>query len=214
MITDLEKAALILVDIQNDFCPGGALAVAEGDQIIEAVNELTSQFPLVIATQDWHPANHISFKERGGPWPPHCVQNTTGAELHSALDKNQIDLYFRKAASADLDAYSGFEGVDEHGRTLDEALKSRGITTIYVAGLATDYCVKATVMDGLKNGYEVYAVTDAMRAVNLNPEDEAEAIEDMQRSGAKRVTSAAILDHTRIASAAAVTGHYDRRDAS
>jgi nicotinamidase/pyrazinamidase len=189
----LEKSALILVDVQNDFCPGGALAVGRGDEVVGPINKLAPHFPLVVATQDWHPEGHVSFAARGGPWPPHCVQGTEGAELHAGIDKRHIDLYVRKAVTADVDAYSGFEGVDPEGRTLDEALKASGVEAIYVAGLATDYCVKATVLDGLRNGYEVHAVTDAMRAVNVKPEDEAEAIAAMEGSGAKTVTSDEVL---------------------
>ena len=188
-----QSSALILVDIQNDFCPGGALAVAGGDQIIEAVNHLMPEFPLVISTQDWHPADHVSFKARGGPWPPHCVQGTEGAELHKALNRESISHYFRKASSPDKDAYSEFEGTDEAGRTLDEALKSHAVKRIYVVGLATDYCVKATVLDGLRHGYEVYAVTDAMRAVNVDPDDGARALREMESAGARLVTSDQIL---------------------
>lgn len=191
-----QDSALVLVDIQNDFCPGGALAVAEGDQIIEAVNRLIPEFQLVISTQDWHPADHVSFKEQGGPWPPHCVQGTEGAELHAALNRERISYYFRKASAPDKDAYSEFEGVDAAGRTLDEALKSHAIKRIYVVGLATDYCVKATVLDGVKHGYEVYAVTDAMRAVNVAPDDGARALEEMERAGARLVTSDQILAST------------------
>jgi len=187
-------AALILVDIQNDFCPGGALAVNEGDQIVPAVNRLVPRFPLVISTQDWHPANHVSFKERGGPWPPHCVQGTPGAELHSGLDTAKVAYYFRKASSPDRDDYSEFAGKDDRGRTLDEVLKSHGVTTLYVVGLATDYCVLETVLDGLKHSYEVYAVTDAMRAVNVNPVDGEKALQKMARSGAHLVTSDEVLN--------------------
>ena len=200
---DLADAALVLVDIQNDFCPGGALAVAEGDRIVEVVNRLTRLFPLVISTQDWHPPNHISFKERGGPWPPHCVQNTRGAELHPSLDAESIQYYFRKASSPDRDAYSEFEGVDENGRALDEMLKSHKVKRLYVCGLATDYCVLATVLDGLKNGYEVYAITDAMRAVNVNPRDGQKALEEMASKGARLIKSDEILKGTKPVGAAA-----------
>ena len=124
MSSQTNDRALILVDIQNDFCPGGALAVAGGDEIVEVVNRLMPQFSLVVSTQDWHPRNHISFKERGGPWPPHCVQGTRGAELHPALNTRQIKHYFRKASTPEKDAYSEFEGEDANGRTLDELLKS------------------------------------------------------------------------------------------
>jgi len=203
MKNTLKDAALILVDIQNDFCPDGALAVAEGDQIVAVVNRMMRVFPLVISTQDWHPPNHISFKEQGGPWPPHCVRGTRGAELHPALKTETIKYYFRKASSADKDAYSEFEGVDENNRKLDEVLKSLGVRKLFVAGLATDYCVLATVLDGLENGYEVYAVTDAMRAVNVNPDDGEKALEEMAAKGARLVKSDEILKGSKPASAAA-----------
>jgi nicotinamidase/pyrazinamidase len=185
----LKDAALILVDIQNDFCPGGALAVAGGDEIIEAVNRLMPKFRLVISTQDWHPANHVSFKEQGGPWPPHCVQNTRGAELHPALRTDRIAHYFRKASSPEKDAYSEFEGVDESGRTLDELLKSSGVKQVYVVGLATDYCVRATALDALALGYKVFVVKDATRAVNVNDDDGAKALDEMKGRGARLVAS-------------------------
>jgi len=194
MSMELQNTALILVDIQNDFCPGGALAVYEGDQIVPVVNNLIQKFPLVISTQDWHPANHISFVERGGPWPPHCVQNTYGAELRSDLKTDTIDLYFRKASSPDKDDYSEFAGKDDRGQKLDDVLKSRGVKTIYVVGLATDYCVKETVLDGLRNGYQVFAVTDAMRAVNVKPSDGDEALDEMKRKGAHLITSSEMLE--------------------
>jgi nicotinamidase/pyrazinamidase len=192
MNPEFQDSALILVDIQNDFCPNGALAVTEGDLIVPIVNRLISRFPLVISTQDWHPANHISFKAQGGPWPPHCVQGTTGAELHPDLKTDTIALYFRKASSPDKDDYSEFAGKDEQGRSLDEVLKAHGVKKIYVVGLATDYCVLETVLDGIKYGYEVYAVTDAMRAVNVNPDDGEKALYKMVSSGAHLVTSEVI----------------------
>lgn len=192
MNPEFQVSALILVDIQNDFCPNGALAVTEGDLIVPIVNRLISRFPLVISTQDWHPANHISFTAQGGPWPPHCVQGTTGAELHPDLQTDTIALYFRKASSPDKDDYSEFSGKDEQGRSLDEVLKGYGVKKIYVVGLATDYCVLETVLDGLKYGYEVYAVTDAMRAVNVNPDDGEKALYKMVSSGAHLVTSEVI----------------------
>lgn len=187
-------SALVLVDIQNDFCPGGALAVNEGDQIVPVVNRLIPEFPLVISTQDWHPANHISFQELGGPWPPHCVQGTRGAELHSDLKTDTITHYFRKASSPDKDDYSEFAGKDDRGGTLDDLLRGQGVKKLYVAGLATDYCVLETVLDGLKHRYEVYAVIDAMRAVNLRPTDGDEALQRMASSGAHLVTSDEVLN--------------------
>jgi nicotinamidase/pyrazinamidase len=202
MTADLENSALILVDMQNDFCPGGALAVAEGDQTITVVNRLMPHFDLVVSTQDWHPANHISFAARGGPWPPHCVQGTFGAELHPQLKTDKISYYFRKATTPDKDAYSEFEGTDEQARPLNDVLHKLGVKRLYVAGLATDYCVKATVLDALKLGYDVYAITDGMRAVNVKPEDGAEALAEMKSRGAHLITSGELL---RSAEAAAVS---------
>ena len=188
-----KDAALILVDIQNDFCPGGALAVAEGDAVVAVVNRLMPHFRLIVSTLDWHPANHISFREQGGPWPPHCVQNTFGAELHPALEAEHISHTFRKAATADQDAYSEFEGADDNHRSLDEYLKSRGVRRVYLAGLATDYCVRATTLDALRLGYETYVVTDGVRAVNVRPDDGAKALAEMQAHGAHLVSSDMVL---------------------
>jgi nicotinamidase/pyrazinamidase len=186
-------AALLLVDIQNDFCPGGALAVKEGDQIVPVVNRLMGLFPLVISTQDWHPPNHVSFKARGGPWPPHCVKESRGAALHSGLRTDRIANHFRKASEPDRDAYSEFEGVDSQGRSLDQFLRERGVRELYAVGLATDYCVRATVLDGLRLGYAVHPVIDAMRAVEVKPGDGARAIDEMVRNGAQPVTSDELL---------------------
>lgn len=194
MATERIDSALILVDIQNDFCPGGALAVSEGDRIVPIVNRLMSKLPLVISTQDWHPADHVSFKARGGPWPPHCVQGSRGAELHPGLKTDTIAHYFRKASAPDKDDYSEFAGSDEKGRTLHEVLDTYGVKKLYVVGLATDYCVRETVLDGLKLGYEVYAVTDAMRGVNVNPSDDKRALQEMESSGAHLVTSDEVLN--------------------
>ncbi|MFY9557642.1 MAG: bifunctional nicotinamidase/pyrazinamidase [Blastocatellia bacterium] len=194
MKSKFPNSALILVDIQNDFCPGGALAVTEGDKIIPTVNRLIDEFLLVISTQDWHPSNHISFKEQGGPWPPHCVQNTPGAELHPDLKTATIAHYFRKASAPEKDDYSEFEGKDDRGRSLDEVLKSHEVSKLYVVGLATDYCVLETVLDGIKYGYDVCAVIDAMRAVNVNPDDEQKALRKMASSGARLMSSDEVLN--------------------
>jgi nicotinamidase/pyrazinamidase len=189
--------ALLLVDIQNDFCPGGSLAVPEGDQVVTVANKLIPRFKFVVATQDWHPANHISFKARGGPWPPHCVQGTFGAELHPGIDTKGVEAFVRKAFTPDQDAYSEFEGKTSDGLTLDEVLSRRGIRTIYLTGLATDYCVKATALDGLNKGYRVYVVTDGIRAVEVNPGDGAKAIAEMAAAGAHLITSEQILGKAR-----------------
>ncbi len=180
-----DNAALILVDIQNDFCPGGALAVREGDQVVPVANKLIPKFPVVVATQDWHPVDHCSFKI----WPPHCVQNTPGADLHPSLDKSRITFSVRKAFKREADAYSEFSGVDKAGRRLDELLRGRGVKTLYVVGLATDYCVRATVLDGLKLSYDVNVVTDGVRPVNVKPDDGARALEEMAEAGATLVNS-------------------------
>jgi nicotinamidase/pyrazinamidase len=189
MTNNVIEGALVLVDIQNDFCPGGSLGVPEGDRIIDVVNWLSRQFSVVLATQCWHPADHISFKQRGGPWPPHCVQGTTGAELHPRLDLAKIDAILRKGSSPDQDAYSGFEAADNRGRSLDQILRERGIRTIYVAGLATDYCVRATALDGLEKGYEVFLIADAMKAVDVSPGDGDRALEEIRARGGHQLTS-------------------------
>lgn len=188
------NAALILVDIQNDFCPGGSLAVPQGDLVVPVANRLTPHFAVVVTTQDWHPPNHCSFREQGGPWPPHCVQNTLGAELHPQLDRRWITDQVRKGFLPDQDAYSGFEGVDSRGRSLDELLRAQGIEEVYVAGLATDYCVRATVLDARRYGYRVRAVIDGMRGVNVHPGDDEKALAEMREAGAILVTSDQILN--------------------
>lgn len=203
MKSEFEDAALVLVDVQNDFCPGGALAVPGGDEVVEVINRVMPLFPLVISTQDWHPADHVSFKERGGPWPPHCVQGTRGAELHPRLKRDSISHHFRKATSPDKDEYSEFAGTDEQGRRLGEVLRGLNVERVFVAGLATDYCVLATVLDGLKNGFETVVITDACRGVNVSPGDDLKAFEQMKRAGARLVTSEELLKSDRASSAIA-----------
>ena len=192
-LRDFHDAALIVVDVQNDFCPGGSLAVPEGDQVVPVINKLAPLFPVVVATQDWHPPNHCSFRAQGGPWPPHCVQGSPGAELHPQLDRSHIVAYVKKGTRPEKDAYSGFEGTDDSGNPLAELLRQRGIKKVYVTGLATDYCVRATVLDALKEGFEVHAVADGMRAVNVKPGDSERALEEMRAAGAVVENSDAIL---------------------
>src|SRR5437763_23169 len=134
--------ALIVVDVQNDFCPGGALAVPEGDAVLEAVNRLASEAPFVVATRDWHPPDHGSFAAEGGPWPAHCVSGTPGAELHPGVDRSRIDAIVDKGQSREREGYSGFEGTE-----LERLLREHGVRRVDVAGLALDYCVKATALD-------------------------------------------------------------------
>lgn len=193
--------ALILVDLQNDFCAGGALEVAEGNQVIPIANSLLSQFDLVIATQDWHPANHGSFAAmhpwrkpgavielNGLPqvlWPIHCVQESFGAEFVKELDATKISKVFVKGTDPGIDSYSGFFDNGHRKSTgLGEYLKEQGVTELYVLGLATDYCVKFTVLDGLELGYKVNLVEDACRGVNLQAGDVALAIVEMAGKGA------------------------------
>ena len=177
------KKALVIVDLQNDFCPGGSLAVPGGDKIVPVVNRLIDSFTRaglpIFATRDWHPKDHCSFKDQGGPWPPHCVQDTTGGEFHPQLRLPQDVSIISKATSREKDAYSGFDGTD-----LSSRLRGENVNIIIVCGLATDYCVKATVLDGRMEGHGVSVMEDAIRGVNLKPDDSEKAVDEMQISGA------------------------------
>jgi nicotinamidase/pyrazinamidase len=181
-----ENDALIIVDVQNDFCPGGALAVPESDKVIPVINSLIGRFDKVFTTQDWHPADHVSFKSRGGIWPPHCVAGTPGAELHPDLKASDA-IHILKGTERDKEAYSGFHGTD-----LASRLRRSGVTRIFVGGLATDYCVKNTVLDGRKAGFEVVVVSDAVKGVNVNPHDSEKAISEMSDAGAEIAESKGI----------------------
>jgi nicotinamidase/pyrazinamidase len=174
------KRALIIVDVQNDFCPGGALAVPDGDAVVPVLNAAMQDYPVVVTTQDWHPANHVSFHAQGGIWPPHCVAGTPGAELHPDLDRDGISFGIRKADTAAVDAYSGFQGTD-----LTEQLRARGVTDVAVAGLATDYCVKATALDALAAGFGVTVLANASRAVEVRPGDGQRALEELAATGVR-----------------------------
>ena len=180
-----KRTALVVVDVQNDFCPGGALPVPDGDKIIPSLNEYITRFresgALIIFTRDWHPPDHSSFKPQGGPWPSHCIQNSEGAKFHRNLlipDNAEI---VSKAYEKD-EAYSFFRGTD-----LAEKLHSRGVGRLLVGGLATDYCVKETVLDGLQHGFEVYHLDDASRGVNVNADDSELALREIVSRGAKRI---------------------------
>jgi nicotinamidase/pyrazinamidase len=177
--------ALIIVDVQNDFCPGGALAVPRGDEVVPVVNRLLEQRWLSVATMDWHPAEHSSFKPYGGPWPPHCVQHTTGAELHRELDASKVQLVITKGSNPDQDAYSGFQGTE-----LARILRDRGVQRVVVCGIATDYCVRATAQDALHEGFEVLLLEDAIRGVEVQPGDCQQAIEELREAGATVIVSA------------------------
>ncbi len=182
------REALIIVDVQNDFCPGGALAVDEGDQVIPVIRQWAEQFASqdkdVITTQDAHPPHHISFRESGGPWPSHCVKGTWGFWLHADLTLPKHFTIF-KGYLPDVDAYSGFEGtLAGSNLNLNDFLHQRKVDTVYIAGLATDYCVRATVLDALKQGLATTVLIDAVRGVNVHPEDSQHALDEMRRLGA------------------------------
>lgn len=192
--------ALLLVDLQNDFLPGGALAVPHGDEVIEIANRLQPQFELVVATQDWHPANHDSFAakhpgKRPGEeillngcrqvlWPVHCVQGTPGAELAPALEKRLIRKTFAKGVDSQIDSYSAFfDNAHLRSTGLGEYLREQGVDEVYVLGLATDYCVKATALDAVELGFKTYLIEDACRGVNLTVRDVERAIDEMRAAG-------------------------------
>ena len=179
--------ALVLVDVQVDFCPGGALPVPEGDRVVPVLNRLLRLAGvLAVATRDWHPPDHCSFAGRGGPWPVHCVAGTPGAAFHPDLDLARIEhVITNKATARDEEAYSGFQGTD-----LAAFLRGRGTRRIFVGGLATDYCVKATALDARNAGFEVFLITDAVRPVDVHPGDGDRAIAEMRAAGVVPIKSA------------------------
>ncbi|MDP9399416.1 MAG: nicotinamidase [Actinomycetota bacterium] len=174
--------ALVVVDFQNDFTPGGALAVRDGDEIAGPINALvaTEEFDLVVATRDWHPPAHRSFAEHGGPWPVHCLQGTPGAELHPALDPAQVDVIVDKGQDPDTEGYSGFEATD-----LAALLRARGVDEVTIVGLATDYCVKHTALDALREGFRVTVDPTAVRAVEVQEGDGERALDEVRRAGGR-----------------------------
>jgi nicotinamidase/pyrazinamidase len=201
---------LVLVDIQNDFLPGGALAVPDGDAVIPVANKLQAVFPLVVATQDWHPANHGSFAANhpgkktfeqihlnGLPqtlWAVHCVQNTPGAAFPTGLKQDRIAKVFQKGTEPGIDSYSGlFDNGHRKSTGLGEWLKQKGVTEVLVCGLATDYCVKFTALDAVQFGFKTFLIEDASRGVCLRPDDVKNAIADMNRAGVVIVQSADML---------------------
>ena len=184
MTFNFPSSALIIVDVQNDFCPGGALAVEKGDAVIGPLNNLASIFAAaggrVIATQDWHPIEHASF----ALWPPHCVQGSRGADFHDALDLKPINLIIRKGFRKDLDSYSAFFENDRKTSTgLDGYLKALSIDTVVMGGLATDYCVLASAMDAVALGYRTIVLSDAIRGVNLPEGSVEKALKTMEDAG-------------------------------
>ena len=194
-----QNAALLLIDIQNDFCPGGNLAVPEGDQVVAVANQLMPLFPIIIATQDWHPAHHMSFAsshdQKAGNvlmtdhgeqilWPDHCVQQSYGAQLHAALHQEKITKIFYKGTDINIDSYSAF--YDNHhlkSTRLTSWLREKNITTLYVMGLATDYCVKYSCLDAITDGFSVHLILEGCRGVNLQKHDIENALQEMQDKG-------------------------------
>ncbi len=174
--------ALIVVDLQKDFCPGGALAVPEGDQVVGVMNRWIRAAErvgaVIVISRDWHPPNHCSFETEGGPWPVHCVQNTPGAEYHADLYFPLCAFYVDKARDPDRESYSDFAGTG-----LSQSLRRSEVQRIFIGGLALDYCVKATALDGLAEGFEVHLILPATRAVNVNPGDGTKALNEMRSAG-------------------------------
>ncbi|MBK5245102.1 MAG: nicotinamidase [Eubacteriaceae bacterium] len=178
--------ALLIVDLQNDFCPSGVLPAPKGDQIVPVINRLMDHFDKVLASKDWHPIQTVHFKK----WPPHCIQNTVGAEFHPDLDSFKIDFVFLKGTGNKDDGYSAFEATNQN---LVEYLQSNAIDEVYVCGLVAEYCVKQTVMDTLKNGFKTYVITDAVEGIYQNEEDVPAAFKKMKEAGAILITSKDIL---------------------
>lgn len=183
LIRVASKDALVIVDMQNDFMPDGALPVPNALTIIPIINKYVEVFVksrgVVVATRDWHPPNHISFKSRGGPWPPHCVKGTKGAEFHPDLMLPSNTIVISKAYDEDMEAYSGFEKTE-----LDQTLKAKNIRRVFVCGVATDYCVKATVLDAIRLGYVTFVLVDAIKGVDIPEGSVDKAINEMLNEGA------------------------------
>jgi nicotinamidase/pyrazinamidase len=204
--------ALIIVDVQNDFLPGGALAVPQGDEVIEPINRLAAAFPILVVTQDWHPENHASFaanhpdKQPGDIvvldeieqrlWPVHCVQDTPGAELHPDLQYQRQAHVVRKGTDPQVDSYSGFFDNQRRRATgLSDLLRQQGVSKVYIVGLATDYCVKFTALDAVQLGFKTYVIPEACRGVNLQPDDSEKALQEMQDAGVELLTIDEAIRH-------------------
>lgn len=176
--------ALVVVDVQNDFLPGGALAVADGNRIFEPINRIMPLFPYVVATRDWHPRDHPHFEDQGGPWPYHCIQDTPGAEFSPKLDLNEVDEVLSKGMHPHSHGYSAFDATN-----LDDRLHARNVRRVFVCGLATDYCVKATALEAAAHGFETVVLTDAIAAVNVKCTDEADSLREMASKGVRFATT-------------------------
>ena len=210
MVQNFSDEALVLIDIQNDFCPGGALAVNEGNEIVSVVNNIQKKFSVKILTQDWHPENHKSFASNHSGkdpfssinmsyglqilWPDHCIQDTLGADFHSDLITKNSDLIIRKGFRPDIDSYSAFFENDKSTPTgLEGYLKTRGIKTIYLCGLALDFCVFFSAIDGAKLGFQVFVIEDACRSIDLDGSLE-HSLKEMNSVGVKLISSSNFLN--------------------
>lgn len=181
----IRNKALLIVDVQNDFCPGGALGVKDGDQIIPVINNIIDKFDFVITSQDWHPTDTVHFEK----WPVHCVANQKGSEFHPDLNIDKVDLKLLKGTANRDDGYSAFEATNA---SLTKYIKENHITYLYICGIATDYCVKASVLDALELGIHTAVITDAIAAVNLKPGDDKKTLDELYKSGATLIESADI----------------------
>lgn len=200
--------ALIIVDVQNDFLPGGSLGSPEGDQIIPVINEIQKKFDVVVATKDWHPANHGGFAQthRRQPgeiinldgleqilWPVHCVEETEGAEFSPALETSHIDKIVYKGTQVNIDSYSCFfDNAHRHDTGMAAYLREKGVEEVYLAGIATDYCVKYSALDSLEQGFTTYVISDACAGINLDPDDSANALAELRAKGATILRSSDI----------------------
>jgi nicotinamidase/pyrazinamidase len=188
---DPARDALVIVDLQNDFCPGGALGVAGGDAVVPVLNRYAERFAgagaPVFASRDWHPAETKHFKAHGGVWPPHCVQGTPGAAFHPALSLPAGTEIVSKGMDAREDAYSCFQAETADGMPFAAALGEHGVSRLFIGGLATDYCVKSTVVDGVQAGFEMIVLGDAVAAVDLAPGDGEKALDEMRAAGAQMI---------------------------
>lgn len=187
-----EKPALVVIDVQNDFCKGGALEVPDGDAVVPVLNRYMERFASarlpIYASRDWHPETTKHFKKNGGLWPVHCVQGTRGAEFHEGLAFPEGTVVITEGDAPELEGYSCFEGRDPGGEGFGELLRSGGVEHLYIGGLATDYCVRATALDALKQGFKVTLLIDAVRGVDLEPGDSERAVEEMKKNGAAIAT--------------------------
>lgn len=180
------KKALLIVDVQNDFCPGGSLGVKDGNKVVPIINDLMDKFDTVISSQDWHPEKTVHFKK----WPVHCVAGTKGAEFHPELKTDNIDLKLKKGTDNKDDGYSAFDATNT---SLRDYLKENNITTLYICGLTTDYCVKESALDAINLGVHTYVVTNAIAAVNAQPGDDKKALDEMYTKGCNLVESDEVL---------------------